>query len=113
MERHVPGAVSLFFAAALFLIPSAHAQSTNDPGIQRRMENQQGRINQGINSGQVTPKEAGMLEAEQAKIKQDELRAKSDGNLTSKERAKLTKEQDRANKDIYKAKHNKRQVNTH
>lgn len=112
MKRHVAGVVSLFFAAALFLVPSAHAQPTNDPGIQQRMENQQGRINQGINSGQVTPKEAGRLEAEQAKIKQDELRAKSDENLTSKERTKLTKEQDRASKDIYKLQHNKRQVNT-
>jgi hypothetical protein len=76
------------------------------------MENQQGRINQGINSGQVTPREAGRLEAEQAKIKQDELRAKSDGNVTPKERAKLTKEQNKASKDIYKLKHNKRQTNT-
>jgi len=112
MKRYVAGAVSLSFAAVLFLVPLAHAQSTNDPGIQQRMQNQDQRINQGVNSGQLTPREAGKLDAQQAKIKQDELRAKSDGNVTPKERAKLTKEQNRASKNIYKLKHNKQQTNT-
>jgi hypothetical protein len=76
------------------------------------MEKQERRIDQGVGSGQLTPREAGRLDAEQAKIKLDELRAKSDGNMTTKERAKLTREQNRASRDIYRLKHNKRQVNT-
>ena len=112
MKRYVVGAVSVVFVAALFVVPCSHAQSTNDPGIQQRMQNQDRRIDQGVNSGQLTPRETGRLEAEQAKIKQDELRMKSDGNLTAKERTKLTKEQNRASKDIYRLKHNARQTKT-
>jgi len=48
------------------------------------------KIDQGIKSGQITPKEA--------KIKQDEARMKADGKLTKKERAKLTKKQNKASK---------------
>ncbi|HVN22401.1 MAG TPA: hypothetical protein VMT71_00415 [Syntrophorhabdales bacterium] len=112
MKHVVASTLSLAVAAAFFLVPLAHGQSTNDPGIQQRMQNQDRRIDQGINSGQLTPKEAGRLETEQAKIKQDELRAKSDGNLTQKERTKLTKEQNRASKDIHRLKHNNRHTGT-
>jgi hypothetical protein len=84
---------------------------TNDPGIQEREQNQEKRIDQGIKSGQLTPGEAGRLETQQAKIKQDEERMKADGNLTGKERAKLTREQNRASRNIYRKKHNDRTAN--
>lgn len=83
---------------------------SNDPVVQKREQNQERRIGQGIKSGQLTPAEAGRLEAEQAKIKQDEERMKADGNLTKKERAKLRREQNRASRDIYRKKHNERKV---
>jgi hypothetical protein len=63
------------------------AQSTNGPGIEKRTENQQGRIRQGVDSGQLTRREAGRLEAQQTRIKQNALRAKTDGNLTPGKRA--------------------------
>ncbi len=88
---------------------AAHA-GTNDPGIQQREVNQQERIDQGIQSGQLTPREAGRLEAQQARIQQNEARMKADGNLTGKERAKLTREQNRASRNIYRKKHNNRKV---
>ncbi|HMK42674.1 MAG TPA: hypothetical protein VK445_00895 [Dissulfurispiraceae bacterium] len=100
-------AISLTITPALAL-----AAGTDDPGIQQREINQQKRIDQGIKSGQLSPREAGKLETQQAKIKQDESRMKSDGKLTKKERAKLTREQNRASKNIYKKKHNERRVNT-
>ncbi len=84
---------------------------TNDPVIQQREVNQQSRIDQGIRSGELTPREAGRLEAQQAKIQQDEARMKADGNLTPRERTKLTREQNRASRDIYRKKHNLRRVN--
>jgi hypothetical protein len=67
-----------FIAGLSFLVAAevAYGQSqapsygTNDPGIQQRMQNQEQRIDQGIRSGQLTPKETGKLEAEQAKIRQ-------------------------------------------
>jgi hypothetical protein len=94
----------------LFLAGFAFAGPTDDPGIQKREVNQQKRIDQGVKSGELTPKEAGRLERKQAKIKQDEERMKADGKLTPQERRKLKKEQDRASKDIYRKKHNEQKV---
>lgn len=98
------GAVSVLIASAAFAGP------TDDPGIQKREQNQQQRIDQGVKSGKLTPREAGKLEAQQAKIKQDEERMKSDGKLTKQERKKLTREQNRASKNIYRKKHNEKKV---
>jgi hypothetical protein len=97
--------------AALMVVSVSWAASTNDPRIQQRMQNQENRIDQGVQSGALTPRETGRLEAEQAKIKQDEARMKADGNLTARERAKLTREQDRASRDVYRLKHNNRTAN--
>lgn len=96
------GTIACMFAVA----PSFAAN--NDPGIDKREAVQQKRIDQGVQSGQLTPKEAGKLEAQQASIKQKEERmaSKHDGNLTKKEKAKLTKQQNKASKKIYKKKHN-------
>ena len=98
--------------ACLFAVATAFA-ADNDPGIQQREVNQQNRINQGIQSGQLTPGEAGKLEAQQARIKQREARmaARDNGNLTARDKAKLTREQNRASKNIYRKKHNNRRVN--
>jgi hypothetical protein len=87
----------------------AFAQA-NDPGVQKRMENQEQRIDQGVESGRLTPREAGRLEANQARIKQTEERMKADGQLTSAERARLHNKQDNASKRIYRQKHDRQQV---
>ena len=73
------------FVIAL-LSQSVFAASTDDPKIQQREQNQEKRIEQGVRSGQLTPREAGRLEAQQAKIQQDEARMKADGKLTRAER---------------------------
>jgi hypothetical protein len=95
----------------LCLAGFAFATSTDDPGIQKREAIQQKRIDQGVKSGQLTPKETGNLERQQTKIKQDEERMKADGKLTPQERRKLKREQNRANRNIYRKKHNEREVN--
>jgi len=92
--------------AFMLAVAPAFAASTDDSGIQKREAIQERRIDQGVKSGQLTPKESGKLEGREAKIKQDEERMKSDGKLTEKERAKLTKQQNKASKKIYKKKHN-------
>jgi hypothetical protein len=94
------GAVTVLIASA------AYAGPTDDPGIQKREQIQEKRIDQGVKSGELTPREAGKLEAQQAKIKQDEARMKSDGKLTKQERRKLTREQNRASKKIANKKQN-------
>ncbi len=83
----------------------------NDPVIQQREANQEARIDQGIRSGQLTPKEAGRLEAQQTRIQQREERMKSDGRLTAGERKRLTRQQNRASRNIYRLKHNNRTAN--
>ena len=94
------------FAAMAFTASPLYA----DGGIEKRMENQEQRIQQGVNSGQLTPKEASKLEAEQAKIRQSEEKMKADGKLTKRERKKLNKQQDKASHHIAKLKHNKKKA---
>ncbi len=100
----ITGSLACMLAAAPALA------ANNDPGIDQREINQQNRIEQGVQSGQLTPKEAGKLEAQQARIQQREERmaARNGGNLTPADKAKLTKQQNRASKNIYKKKHNNR-----
>ena len=92
----------------MLMLASAVYAGTSDPVIQHRERNQQGRINQGIKSGELAPGEAHRLQKEEAKIRQHERVMKSDGNLTERERRELTKEQNRASRDIYRMKHNNR-----
>ena len=108
-----------FIAGLTFLVAAevAYGQAqapnygTNDPGIQQRMQNQEQRIDQGVKSGALTPKEAGRLETEQTKIQQTEQRMKSDGKLTPKERQKLQNMQDRSSQHIYNQKHDAQTAN--
>ena len=110
MKRAVAGAVGMAMITVIGFSVPASAGSADDPVIQERMQNQQQRIDQGAASGQLTPREAARLEGQQAKIRQDEARAKSDGVVTVAEKRKLTAEQNRASRDIYRKKHNHREV---
>jgi uncharacterized membrane protein YebE (DUF533 family) len=78
---------------------------TATPGIDKREANQQARIQQGVQSGQLTPKEAAKLERGQAKVDAMEAKAKSDGVATAKERKKIAKEQNKQSRKIYREKH--------
>jgi hypothetical protein len=98
--------------AGIICIAAAGSASagTSDPVIDQRQINQERRIDQGVNSGQLTPAEAGRLEAQQARIEQREERMKNDGNLTERERRALTRQQNRAGRNIYRKKHNLRRA---
>jgi hypothetical protein len=74
----------LALALALAVAGTAFAQGspvdpTATPRIDRREARQQKRIDQGVASGQLTPKEAAPLQAQQGRIEAAEARAKSDG----------------------------------
>lgn len=99
--------VSLAALVAAVALPAA-AQST--PRVDQRQANQEARIQQGVQSGQLTPKESANLEKGQAKVQAMEDKAKSDGTVTAKERAKLAKAQDKQSRKIAKKKHNKRKT---
>lgn len=98
--------------ATLFAIP-VFAQNTNTPNIDKRQERQQKRIAAGVQSGELTAKEAGNLEKREARIEADKQAAKADGNVTKAERAKLQHEENRASKKIFQKKHNARTAAGH
>jgi hypothetical protein len=109
--------VTKFFVSAGLLIiftpAPVLAQDTNTPRIDQRQENQEERIEQGVQSGQLTPREAGKLEAQQNHIEHHEEAAKADGVVTKRERAHLTRQQSRASRHVHRKKHNLRHKHPH
>jgi hypothetical protein len=92
---------SLLFAGAALAAGPAVQEAT------QRDVNQQGRIEQGLQSGQLSTKEAGQLERQQSRIDGTEARdLKRDGKLTGADQAQLDRMQNRASANIYKDKHN-------
>jgi hypothetical protein len=79
---------------------------TKSPRVDRRERRQNARIEEGVKSGELTKREAATLNAQQEKIKKDEMKAKADGTLSPAERMKLKREQNRANRRIFRKKHN-------
>lgn len=71
-----------------------------------RQRAQRARIADGRMDGEVTKKEAAVLNAEQRHIRRAERRAKSDGDVTRNEKRRLERKQIRANRHIKRAKHN-------
>jgi hypothetical protein len=89
----------------------AHNGTTQNYGsgkIGQREENQQDRIAQGMQSGQLTGGEAGNLEKQEADINHEAQkdRAANGGKLTAAEKAKIHKQQNHLSSEIYKDKHN-------
>jgi len=91
----VAAALGLAFCGAAF------AQA----GTVQRDVNQQQRIEQGLQSGQLTTREAGKLEREESRVERDQARAMQDGKLSPAEKARLAREQNRVSRDIYREKH--------
>jgi hypothetical protein len=91
---------------------SQNSSTTAQPNgkIADRKENQQGRIAQGVKSGQLTAGETAHLENKEARINHETRtdRAANGGKLTNAEKAKVNRQQNRVSKDIYRDKHNNR-----
>jgi hypothetical protein len=87
---------------------STSTPNTNPPTIQQRKENQQDRIANGIQSGQLTAGETKNLENKEAGINKEEsnMRAADNGKLTQADRTKLNHQQNGMSKQIYQDKHN-------
>jgi hypothetical protein len=89
-------------AAALALASGAVFAQANTV---QRDANQQQRIEQGLQSGSLTTREAARLEKEETKVEKDQARAMRDGNLSPAEKARLQREQNAVSRDIYRQKH--------
>lgn len=104
--RNIKQAVMAF--AALGVSLPLWANPADTPNIDQRQINQQNRINQGVQSGSLTPNEAASLERGQARVQNMENRAKADGVVTPQERRRIHRAQDTQNRQIAKKKHNRR-----
>ena len=94
-------ALSLLLAG----IGAANAQSAGENA--QRDANQQERIEQGLQSGQLNTRETGRLERQEQSIDRQEARdEKSGGQLTSQEQARINREQNAVSRNIYNDKHN-------
>jgi hypothetical protein len=83
--------------------------ATGQPGeIQQRKDNQQDRIANGIQDGQLTSGETKNLETKEAHLNKEEhtMRQDDDGHLTSADRTKLNNQQNHLSNQIYDDKHN-------
>lgn len=74
--------------------------------IENRKDRQEARTNQGVQSGQLTKKEAARLNARQANLNQKIRQDRKDGpGLTPAERARIEQRQDNISRDIARQKH--------
>jgi hypothetical protein len=111
ITKHILNSAALIALA----VPAMFAQSgtsstttTNPPTIQDRKENQQDRIANGIQDGQLTAGETKNLETKESGLNKEEntMRADDNGKLTSADRAKLQGQQNHLSNQIYTDNHN-------
>jgi hypothetical protein len=86
--------------------PSADPKPKTEVG--QRKENQQDRIANGVQSGQLTAGETANLEKKEAAINKETAsdRAANGGKLTAAEKAQVNRQQNHLSKQIYQDKHN-------
>jgi hypothetical protein len=96
--------LSLAVVSGALLAGPALAQ--NVPADQQRNVNQQERIEQGLQSGQLSTKEAGQLERGQQHIDSMEAHDLKNGSISPQEQSRLNAAENRQSADIYADKHN-------
>src|SRR5215471_2451085 len=85
----------------------AQTQGNGTGEIAQRKENQQDRIGQGIESGQLTAGEAARLEGKESALNQEtrDMRALDGGKLTPGDKGVVNQQQNRLSNGIYREKH--------
>lgn len=106
---------SIIITAALAAFASTAYAQTQDPaatpGIDKRQEVQQKRIDKGVESGQLNGRETKRLEHHQGHIQNMETKAKADGTVTKNERARIHHAQDQESRNIHREKHDRQKAN--
>jgi len=87
--------------------PNSPSSQRMQADVQRNI-NQQSRIEQGVQSGALTNKEASKLERGQARVDRSEARAGSDGRIGPREQARTQHQENTQSKQIFRDKHNRR-----
>ncbi|MDQ5941966.1 MAG: hypothetical protein QG572_779 [Pseudomonadota bacterium] len=95
-----------FIAAVALVAPMlAAAQTTSTPRIDQRQVNQDTRIDQGVQSGSLTQKEATKLDKGQTHVQNMENKAMADGSVNKKEAGRIEHAQDQQSKQVYRQNH--------
>ena len=124
MTSKITQSLLVLAVGGLMVVGSAAAQTQNsntsgagpgqvDPGhprvnqINRREQNQQNRIANGIKNDKLTPGQASRLERGEQRLENNEKKdmAKDNGHLTKKDQRQLNHEANHMSKRIYKDKH--------
>jgi hypothetical protein len=123
MKRTITNSLLILATGTFMTVGSAVAQNANtagagaykvDPGhprvneVNARETNQQNRIANGIQSGQLSPGETRRLERGEQRLQRNEKRdmAKDGGHLTKRDQAQLNREENRMSRRIAADKHN-------
>jgi hypothetical protein len=96
--------IALALSVATVLSGSAFADTVAEKDQQRDV-NQQQRIEHGLQSGELSTKEAGRLEREQQHVDRLQAHDLKDGHMSAAEQLRLDKAQNAASADVYKQKH--------
>jgi len=120
MKMQAKSLILTAVVAGLMLPAAAQTSDSSTPAakpatINQRKENQQDRIANGIQSGELTAGEAGKLEKKESELNQEErdMRKLNNGHLTAADRATLNQQQNKLSKHIYKQKHDAQAQNVH
>lgn len=92
-------------AAALLVIAAPVYADT--PVLDQRQAQQAQRIRQGVQSGELTRREAAGLKQGQVQLRRMEHRAKADGEVTARERARLQQKANVESRQITRQKHDR------
>jgi hypothetical protein len=92
--------------AAVTLATSAFADGPRTDQVVDRDVNQQERVENGLQNGQLTTREAGKIENDEARIDRTEARDLKDGKLSPAEQARINQMQSKTSAEIYRDKHN-------
>ena len=99
-------AIGLSALGALLLATSAFADGPRTDQVVDRDVNQQARVEQGLEQGQLSTREAGQIERQESRIDQTEARDLKDGKLSPAEQAHINQMQNQASRNIYRDRHN-------
>jgi len=104
---------TMFLTAALAVFALPVVAQTGQT-IQDRKENQQDRIANGVQNGELTAGETTTLEKKEATLNQEErdMRKLDNGKLTGADRKTLNQQQNQLSRQIYRDKHNAPAQNT-
>jgi hypothetical protein len=92
-------------AVGTLLVAPAFAQ-TSAAGDAQRDADQEQRIDQGLQSGQLNTREAGQLQHEEAHVDAMQQKADHNGNVSPREQAQINAAQNKVVRDVNADKHN-------